>query len=438
MHSAKSLTSFYWSCKDRRPRRRQHPKSKLWPCDPPGPRRHHPIFRKPFVQLINATHDLSQLCLRLANEPFITVDTEFHRETTFWPKVCLIQIASPSEAYAVDTLAGGLDLAPFFDLMRNKSVVKVFHAARQDLEIIWNLAKIIPEPLFDTQVAAAVCGYGEQVSYSELVQNICQVSIDKSSRFTDWARRPLSDAQLAYAIADVTHLIKVYQSLAAKLEKSGRMTWLADEMNVLTSPATYEQHPEDAWERFRNRARKPRDLAVLMDLAAWREREAQSRDVPRGRILKDDVLIEIALAAPKDIDALANLRAFPRGMERTATGTGILNAVTAGLARDPKSLPGISRDRRSGNGGATGELLKVLLRQVSEAHGVAAKMIATVDDLEAIAATDRADCPALHGWRHEIFGHKAIDLKHGRLALTVERGKVVTLEWQEGEPDSKN
>ena len=383
------------------------------------------------MTLITTSQALADACRRLAQHDFITVDTEFLRETTFWPKLCVIQLASPAEALAVDALADGIDLKPLFWLMGNAAVTKVFHAARQDLEIIWNLAKIIPAPLFDTQVAAMVCGYGDQVSYGDLVQDVCKVSVDKSSRFTDWARRPLSDAQIDYAIADVTHLRDVYLSLTAQLRQSGRLGWLADEMAVLTRPATYEQHPEDAWERFRNRARKPRDLALLMELAAWRERDAQARDVPRSRVLKEDILIEVALAAPRSPEALANLRAFPRGMERSKAGVDILAAIERGLARDPKTLPRIDRSNRN-NGGATVELLKVLLRQVCEAHGVAAKMIATSDDLEAIAASDAADCPALKGWRRDIFGLKAIELKHGRLALTVEDGKVVTLEWRDG------
>jgi len=384
------------------------------------------------MSLITSSEELAQACARFARHPFVTVDTEFLRETTFWPKVCVIQIASDDEAVAIDALADGIDLEPFFDLMRNEAVVKVFHAARQDIEIVWNLAKTIPAPLFDTQVAAMVCGFGDQVSYGELVQSLCRVAVDKSSRFTDWSRRPLSDAQIAYALADVTHLRDVYRALLAKLEKTGRIDWLADEMQGLTSPATYEQHPENAWERFRHRARKPRDLAVLMEIAAWREREAQSKDVPRSRILKDDVMIEVALAAPRAAEALANLRAFPRGMERSRAGAEILAAVERGLARDPGALPRIERDRRPGvSTGATVELLKVLLRQVSEKHGVAAKMIATVDDLEAIAADDRADVAALRGWRREIFGVKALELKRGKLALTVERGRVITLEWQD-------
>jgi ribonuclease D len=383
------------------------------------------------MKLIATTQDLTDVCHRLAAHPYVTVDTEFLRETTFWPKLCVVQLASIDEAVAVDALADGIDLGPLFALMADPAVVKVFHAARQDIEIFWNLGKMIPAPLFDTQVAAMVCNFGDQISYSDLAQTVCKVALDKSSRFTDWARRPLSDAQITYAIADVTYLRDIYRFLVAKLESTDRLSWLADEMAVLTATATYEQHPDQAWERFRNRARKPRDLAILMELAGWREAEAQGRDVPRSRVLKDDIMIEVALAAPRTAEALAELRAFPKGMERSKAGVDILAAIERGLARDPKTLPKIDRDRRSAGGGATVELLKVLLRQVSEVHGVAAKMIATVDDLESIATDDRADVPALSGWRRDLFGAKALELKHGRLALTLERGKVVTLEWQE-------
>jgi ribonuclease D len=370
----------------------------------------------------------------MARHPFATVDTEFLRETTFWPILCVVQLATDEEALAIDALAEGLDLQPLLRLMADEGVVKVFHAARQDLEIFWKLAGVLPTPLFDTQVAAMVCGYGDQVSYSELVQSVCRVTVDKSSRFTDWARRPLAEAQIAYAIGDVTHLREVYKALTKRLAVTGRQSWLDDEMEALTSPEIYEQHPERAWERYKSRARKPRDLACLMELAAWRESEAQARDVPRSRVLKDDVLIELSLAAPRSVEALANLRAFPRGMERSRAGAEILEAIERGVARDPKTLPKIERERRNGaNIGATVELLKVLLRQVSEESGVAGKLIATVDDLEAIAGNDKADVPALAGWRRKLFGQRALELKHGRLALTVENGKVVTLEWRDAE-----
>lgn len=381
-------------------------------------------------EVVTTSEELAAACARMARHPFVTVDTEFHRETTFWPILCLVQLASDEEAIAVDALAPGIDLSPVFALMANRNVVKVFHAARQDVEIFWKLAGLVPAPMFDTQVAAMVCGYGEQVSYSELARSLARAHVDKSSRFTDWQRRPLAPAQIEYAIGDVTHLRDVYRALDAKLVATGRREWLEDEMKVLTSAETYEQHPERAWERFQARARKPRDLATLMELCAWREAEAQSRDVPRARVLKDDALMEIAFAAPRTMTELGALRAAPRGLERSRSGEEILAAIARGLARDPKTLPKIERERRGG-GAATVELLKVLLRQASEESGVAARMIATTDDLEAIARSDRAAVPALLGWRRKLFGARALELKHGRLALTVEQGKVVMLEWQE-------
>ncbi|MBV1706978.1 MAG: ribonuclease D [Hyphomicrobiales bacterium] len=383
------------------------------------------------MKLVDSTAALAEACALLKSCEFVTVDTEFHRETTFWPKLCLIQIAGGPEAFAIDALAPRLDLEPFLALMRDPGIIKVFHAARQDLEILWKLSGFIPAPLFDTQIAAMVCGYGDQVSYGELVRQCCGLTIDKSSRFTDWAQRPLSAAQLDYAIADVTHLQKVYRNLRDQLQREKRLGWLDEDLALLKDPETYKQSPERAWERFRSRARKPRDIAVLMELAQWREREAQERDIPRGRVLKDDLLIEIALAAPKDAAALAQLRSVPRGMERAKAGMDILAAVAAALQRDPKTLPVPERHQRNGASGATVELLKVLLRQVSEAEGVAPRVIATTDDLEDIAASDHADCLALHGWRREIFGSKALELKHGRLALTLEEGRVITLEWQD-------
>ena len=370
------------------------------------------------MALVTTNNELAAVCARLARHAFVTVDTEFVRETTFWPILCVVQLASDDEAVAVDAMAEGIDLTPVFELMSNPAVVKVFHAARQDLEIFWNLAKLVPKPLYDTQVAAMVCGFGEQISYGELVEAVTGAHVDKSSRFTDWGRRRLNQAQIDYAIADVTHLRDVYRALTAKLEKSGRASWLTDEMTALESPDTYEQHPERAWERFKHRARKPRDLAALMEVCAWREREAQSRDVPRGRVLKDDAMIDIALAAPRTLEALAHLRSAPRGIERSAMGEQLIAAIERAMARDPASLPKLERANRNG-GGATVELLKVLLRQASEESGVAAKMIATTEDLEAIAARDRADVPALQGWRRRVFGARALELKKGNLALTL-------------------
>jgi ribonuclease D len=380
------------------------------------------------VQPITTTKELSAACTRLAKHPFITVDTEFLRETTYFPILCVAQLASADEAFVVDAMAEGIDLAPFFKLMANTKVLKVFHAARQDIEIIWHRAQLVPTPVFDTQVAAMVLGYGDSISYDQLVQRITGDALDKSHRFTDWARRPLSDAQLAYAISDVTHLREVYLALAADLERRGRTDWVLEEMKVLTSPDTYRMEPERAWERLKARARKPKELAVLMEIAAWREREAQARDVPRGRVIKDEVIGDIATQAPTTVEKLAALRSLPKGFERSKWGHDILDAVKRGLARDPKTLPKLERGKPRVNGAATVELLKVLLRMTAERHGVAAKVIATVDDLEQIAADDTAEVAALTGWRREMFGEKAIALKHGRLALAIDKHRVVAVE----------
>ncbi|HEY1365433.1 MAG TPA: ribonuclease D, partial [Xanthobacteraceae bacterium] len=321
-----------------------------------------------------------------------------------------------------------IDLTPFFALMADESVLKVFHAARQDIEICWHEAGVIPRPLVDTQVAAMVLGYGDSISYDQLVQRITGDNLDKSNRFTDWTQRPLSEAQLAYAASDVTHLRDVYLKLSADLDRRGRGDWMREEMKVLTSPLTYRFEPEHAWERLKTRVRKPKELAVLIEVAAWREREAQERDVPRGRVLKDDVIGDIAIQAPTTIERLARLRSLPRGFERSRWGEAIIEAVKRGLARDPKTLPPLERPRPQVNGQATVELLKVLLRMTAERHGVAAKVIATVDDLDRIAADDDADVPALSGWRRELFGEKALALKRGQLSLAIEKGRVVAVE----------
>ena len=380
------------------------------------------------MDLISTSDDLAAVCARMAKHPFVTVDTEFLRETTYYPLLCVAQMASPEEAVVVDALVTGLDLSPFFALMANESIIKVFHAARQDIEIVWNMAKTIPHPIVDTQVAAMVLGYGDSISYDQLVQRITGDTLDKSHRFTDWTRRPLSDAQIAYALSDVTHLRDVYLKLAEDLDKRGRNNWVEAEMEVLTSPETYRADPERAWERLKSRVRKPKELAVLMEVAAWREREAQTRDVPRGRVIKDDVIGDIAVQAPTSIERLGHLRSLPKGFERSRWGEQIIDAVKSGLERDPKTLPRLERFRPAANGAATVELLKVLLRMTAERHGVAAKVIATIDDLDRIAADDEADVPALKGWRRDLFGEKALALKQGRLALAVDNGRVVTVD----------
>jgi len=378
--------------------------------------------------MIATTADLAAACKRMARFDAVTVDTEFMRETTFWPRLCVIQMASPEEAVIVDAAAAGLSLEAFFRLMKNEKVVKVFHAARQDIEIIYHLGNLIPHPIFDTQVAAMVCGFGDAISYDQLVHRLTGARIDKSSRFTDWARRPLSQRQIDYAMADVTHLRDVYQALATRLAEQQRTEWVREEMEVLTSPETYRLEPEMAWTRLKLRVRKPVELAVMRAVAAWREQEARNRDVPRSRVIKDDAIYEIAAQQPTTPTALGQLRTIPRGFERSRAAGEILAAVKAALEIPKDDLPRIPKHRPASNGnGAAVDLLKVLLKMTSQKNGVAAKIIATVDDLEAIAADDAADVPALSGWRRELFGETALKLKHGRIALAVKDNHVVTI-----------
>jgi ribonuclease D len=379
------------------------------------------------MQLISTTDELAAACKKLQQHPFITVDTEFLRETTYYPRLCLIQMASVEDVALVDPLAQNLSLDPFLELMADKRSVKVFHAARQDVEIIWNKGGFVPAPLFDTQIAAMVCGFGEQVSYESLASALANARIDKSSRFTDWSRRPLSDAQLVYAAADVTHLRTIYTALSAKIEKSGRSDWVMDEMRQLVDPETYEMNPDRAWERLKTRVRKPRELAALIEVAAWREREAQSRDVPRGRILKDDAIGEIATAMPASVEELGRLRTIPKGFERSRTGTEILAAVERAKARPLDDLPPLERQRGGSANGALTQLLKVLLQAIAEKHRVAARLIATSEDIEKIALDDEADTPALKGWRRELFGEQALQLKRGEITIGIERGRIMAV-----------
>jgi ribonuclease D len=388
------------------------------------------------MDLTTTTAALEDACSRLAELPFVTVDTEFMRETTYYSKLCLIQMAGPgSEGVLVDPLAPEIDLAPFFRLMADERVVKVFHSARQDLEIIWTQGNVIPTPLFDTQIAAMVCGYGDSVSYEQLANDLAKARIDKSSRFTDWSRRPLSDAQISYALSDVIHLIPVYEALRDELERTGRTGWLEDEMKILTSPETYRNDPDRAWMRLAGRMRKPREIAVLIEVAAWREREAQTRDVPRARVMKDEAVIDVAVSAPRSAEALGRLRSIPNGFERSRSAADILEAVERGLARDPATVPMPARSRQRAGGGAVVELLKVLLKAVAEQERVAPKVIATVDDLEAIAEHNDADVAALVGWRRKLFGEKALDLKAGRLGLSVNGGRIVVQPLEQGPSD---
>ena len=379
---------------------------------------------------ITTTEALRAFCDGLRNQPFITVDTEFMRETTYWPKLCLIQAASPTDAAIIDPLAEGLDLGPFLDSLRDESILKVFHAARQDVEIFVKLGAM-PKPMFDTQVAAMAAGFGDQVSYEALVRQVVRQEVDKGSRFTDWSRRPLSDAQLNYALADVVYLAQLYPRLRDRLEKEGRLIWVAEEMAALTNPALYDTDPDIAWKRLKPRRFTAKYLAAFKATAAWRERTAQERDQPRSRILKDDAIDEIATQVPLDADAFNRLRSVPKGFATSKYGPDLIAALKEAI-RDPEAYaPRLEKPAQQAQApGAVIELLKVLLKARSEDAKVAPKLIATVADLEQIALDDNADVEALQGWRRKVFGEDALKLKRGELALVLEgtRVRVVELE----------
>ncbi len=381
------------------------------------------------MHVIQTSAELTEACRRLAAHDFVAVDTEFMRETTFWPKLCLIQMAAPDVEMIIDPQAPGLDLTAFYDLMADKNIVKVFHAARQDIEIVHYKAGRVPQPVFDTQVAAMVCGFGDSISYVNLVKRITNADLDKSSRFTDWSRRPLSDKQLVYAIGDVTHLRDVYLHLKGELDRSGRTGWLDEEMAGLTDPATYEVDPDNAWRRLKLKVRNKRALGVLMELAAWRERAAQSQDVPRSRVLRDDALYDIANQQPTDAGKLSELRTLSDGFARSSRAREIIDAVRRGLERDPKTLPPLDQGTSvPPEGVAMVELLRVLLKAAAGRHGVAPRLIADTEDLERIAVEREPDVGALKGWRRELFGEDALRLKRGELALGMRRGEVVVIE----------
>jgi ribonuclease D len=372
------------------------------------------------MTLITDNRALAEFCARQAAADYVTVDTEFMRDRTYWPQLCLVQVAGPEEAAAIDTLAEGIDLTPLLALMAEAGVTKVFHAARQDIEIFFHLSGKVPAPLVDTQVAAMVCGFGDAVSYETLAGRLAGASIDKSSRFTDWAHRPLTERQLRYALDDVIHLRTIYEKLGKRLTKTGRTEWVQEEMMALTNPAVYRLDPREAWRRLKVRSEKPRFLAVLRELAAWREEEAQKRDLPRNRVMKDESLLEIAAHAPTTPEALARTRGLSRSIAEGRQGAAILQAVRRGLDVPDAQLPRApARQETPANVGPVMELLRVLLKAKCESHGVAQKLVATAADLEMIAADDKADVPALHGWRRELFGADALAVKHGRLALAV-------------------
>ena len=380
------------------------------------------------MRTITDTEELSAYCKVARAFDFVTVDTEFLRETTYWPKLCLLQVATPDEAVLVDPLANGLDLGPFLELLVDASVVKVFHAARQDIEIFVKLSGKVPVNIFDTQAAASVCGFGDSVSYDNLVRAITGVELDKSSRFTDWSSRPLSDKQKSYALADVTHLRDVYLKLRTQLDETQRWSWVEDELETLRSIDTYVVQPAHAWERLRMKLNRPRDLAALKALAAWREARAQGNDQPRSRILKDDALAELVVQRPLTADAFDKLRAVPRGFGRSSAAAEIIAVLKQVEALPKGDLPEMpERYRGPSPKGAVGDLVRVLLKAVSEQHGVAARIIATSDEVDALVLDDEADVPALKGWRRKIFGDKALALKHGQLGLAATRRGIVEI-----------
>ncbi|MEQ8432789.1 MAG: ribonuclease D [Oceanicaulis sp.] len=389
------------------------------------------LFTPP-MEWIADTSSLNAACADLAKADYVAVDTEFMRESTFWPQLCLIQAAGGTREVLIDPLAEGIDLTAFFDLLKNRGVLKVFHACRQDLEIFYHMGGgLIPAPLFDSQVAAMAVGLGDSISYDNLVRVLLNGDVDKGSRFTDWSRRPLSDKQKVYALADVTFLRDLYPILAQKLADENREAWLAEEMRLLSNPATYQMDPQDAWKRLKLRKTTPKYLAALKAAAEWRESEAQTRDIPRSRIMKDDGLYELAQAAPTTTEELAGLRAVPRGFERSKPAERLIEKLQTVLA-DPKAhAPEIDkRPPPAGNIGPVVEMLKVFLKVVAEQEGVAARLIATVPDLELLAADDDADIPALQGWRRQVFGDEALKLKRGEIALVLENGRVEVVELE--------
>jgi len=385
--------------------------------------------------IVETNEQLAALVAELSGAPYITLDTEFLRDQTYYPKLCLIQVAAPKPGpeAIIDPLAEGLDLTPFYDLIRRPEIIKVLHAARQDIEIFFLQGGVIPHPLFDSQVAAMVCGFGESASYETLARRLAKVEIDKSARFTDWSRRPLSARQLEYALADVTHLRVIYEKLSAQLEKTGRASWVAEEVAALQDPALYRIEPELAWKRLKPRTTNKRFLAMLASIAAWREREAQARDIPRGRVLKDEALSEIAAHPPESGEALEKVRAVPKGFANSRLGKGLAEAIEHGRTAPPPE--GIEHShaprRRREPSPAAIDLLKTLLRLRAEAVGVAPRLIANAEDIEKLAAHEDDGVAALTGWRADVFGNDAKLLRKGDLAIALENGDAVIVELED-------
>ncbi len=384
------------------------------------------------MQPITTTNELFALCDRLKSAEFVTVDTEFLRDNTYYSKLCLIQIADDNEAVAIDPLADGIDLTPFFDLMANKDVIKVLHACRQDLEIFVNMNGEVPEPIFDTQVAAMVCGFGDSVGYETLVNKLAGGQLDKSASYTDWSKRPLTDAQLSYALGDVTHLRTIYRKLKRELENTGRESWVEEELAPLKDKSLYTIQPVDAWQRLKVRTNKPRFLGILKALAEWREVEAQQRDIPRNRVAKDETLFEIAAHPPKDAKQLDRIRGVPNGFSRSRAGKTLMEALEIGLNMPESELPKIAKAKPRPATPPMADLLKVLLKIKCEQARVATRMVASAQELEAWAAEPhKTDLRAMHGWRDDIFGKDARKLMKGDLALTANRGNIEIVELEE-------
>ena len=379
------------------------------------------------------TETLAAFCNSQKGAEYITVDTEFVREKTYYPILCLVQIAGPDEEAIIDALAPDLDLTPLAELLADPAILKVLHACRQDNEIFYNLFGSVPQPLFDTQIAAMVCGFGDQVAYGTLISKLAGVELEKTSRFADWSHRPLTQKQLQYALSDVTYLRTAYEKLAAELNETGRAPWLDSEMAVLTDPETYRMDPREAWRRIKSRTTNPKFLAVLREVAAWRETEAQRRDIPRNRVLRDDSLLDIAAHTPKTPNALERIRGIPRGFATGRMAEGLLEAVATGVAMKKEDMPYVApRERLPGGLGPLTDLLKTLLKLQCEATKVAPKLIASSDDLERIAASDDADVPALKGWRREVFGEQALALKQGKLGLTADGKRIRVIQIDNG------
>ena len=384
------------------------------------------------MAIIDTTEALDALMTELRSASYVALDTEFMRDQTYWPRLCLMQVAAPGIEAIIDPMAEGIDLASFYDLLRAPGILKVLHASRQDIEIFYIQGEVIPDPLFDTQIAAMVCGSGESASYETLARRLAHAEIDKSARFTDWSRRPLSKRQLEYALADVTHLRVVYEALAKQLERTGRAAWVEEEIAALKEPSLYKLDPALAWKRLKPRTANKRFLALLACVAAWREREAQARDQPRNRILKDEALLEIAAHPPETAQALEHIRTIPKGFAASRMGKALLEEVARGAdAEPPPEIEAVRARRKREPSPSAVDLLKTLLRHCAEAAGVAPRLIADAEDIERLAAHEDDGVPALHGWRAEVFGNKAIALRGGKLALALEKGEAVLVKRAE-------